>query len=444
MSIMFEFESEIWLLIGVIAVAAHVAWLLLSRVMHPLYVLAAVFLVLSPFAQAVLLPAFPALKMGRVYCTLLLFAVGLFLVRNYRIGAASVSFFVFITWFTAGVLWSDQLWDGLLYKGLFWLLAMGGVFLGNTVRSLRELKQSLRVLLAASIVWVIIIGLDIAATPGQIGRLRSYGMNPNFIAITSAFYFIICAYIALYDDSKFHKTLAYGTGVAAGVIVPFTGSRAGMGMALLAAMIILMPLARRPMRFVAVSVLVSITIYLVVIYVQPEGADRFLDLQNTREHIWRSAWELVVERPLFGHGWVYGRSVFGSIASANLHSMYLQVLAEIGILGGIAFLLAMICAGGKLLGAMRLALKTGVGQPAVHLVMAMLAATLANGIFEAAALVGTSPNALFFGFSIGLVDRLRQLILSEAGGQNIGLDYAQAETDPWLNGRRSVETADSF
>src|SRR5207244_51609 len=122
-------------------------------------------------------------------------------------GPASRAFMLFVCFYVAGAMWSDYAFKGVLYKGLFGLLAVSGVLLGNSVHTFRELKIGLRILLPTCLVWGIVIGSDILAHPGRGGRLQAYDINANAIASTSAFFAIICTYVVLYDDSKFFKML---------------------------------------------------------------------------------------------------------------------------------------------------------------------------------------------------------------------------------------------
>lgn len=415
---MFEFETETLLWMGLLGAVAHVVWLLLSNKFHPLYILAAVFLLVSPFSISTsTFAVLGVLKVIRVYSTVLLVVAGLFMLRGTGLGAASVTFMSFVALFCFGSLWSDRPTTALLYKGLFALLAFGGILLGITLRSFVDLRRAVHVILPAAVIWVVMLLYDMATHFGTIGRLASYDINPNQIAAVCAFYLVICLYIALYDPSRSLRMVSYAAAVSLAIIALFTGSRTGVGAAVLGSSIIFIPLVRRPGVFLLTMSLVAVTGYVASLYVHPESAERLTDLENTRIGEWRFAFERIAESPIIGHGWLSGPSrSLGQIQPIHLHSLYLQIIADVGILGFTLFLVSLGLIGIKLLRARAIAAANSLPTHPIYLAIALLAMALGTGLFESGPVFGTTVATVLWGMAIGLSDSIPRMLTRELDG----------------------------
>ena len=79
--------------------------------------------------------------------------------------------------------------------------------------------------------------------------------------------------------------------------------------------------------------------------------DRFSQTDNVlsnRLYLWQYAWDLFLRKPIVGYGWGYYSSNINiiintmNVSSIYAHNIYLQLLAETGIIGTVIFLSAMI------------------------------------------------------------------------------------------------------
>ena len=170
-----------------------------------------------------------------------------------------------------------------------------------------------------------------------------------------------------------------------------------------------LPLIRRPGVAFLVTALVVLTAYGVVELTHPATEDRMLSTDFTRGSVWGPAWRLFQEAPVFGQGWVYTASESAAAATANLHSIYLQVLVEIGAFGLIVMLVVLGFVGLQCLKTLRLARSSGVETHTAYLAVGLVVSVFAHGTFESAPIMGSGVNVLTLALGLGLLDRLPQL-----------------------------------
>ena len=135
------------------------------------------------------------------------------------------------------------------------------------------------------------------------------------------------------------------------------------------------------------------------------GIDRLanmnMETKNTRSGMWNWTIRKFNESPVIGKGWLS----WGGTSSANTHNIYLHVLAESGVIGGVLFLGMLF----RLFSIHRVntsSLKAGTDHyDFTPLGAGILASVLLHGMVESSTLLGTSTNALFLGFAVGLLDR---------------------------------------
>jgi len=246
----------------------------------------------------------------------------------------------------------------------------------------------------------------------EVARLIAMGMQPNLLGMTCASMLIICGYTALYDHAKFWKLAAYGSGTACVVLILYSGSRGAALMGFIGCFVLALPLVKRPGLLVIMLMLCVVPILVMVAQSDTqlsESAMRFTEEQGAnRDQPWRAAIEYFRERPLMGQGWVYHTGA-REAASANMHSIYLQVLAEMGIVGMVILVpTLLIC---FLRGARtwyRLHPIPAARHDAYY-GLALVSAVLVHGLIESATLKGDTPNAVILGLGIGLFDRLVEL-----------------------------------
>ena len=135
------------------------------------------------------------------------------------------------------------------------------------------------------------------------------------------------------------------------------------------------------------------------------GIDRLanmnMETKNTRSGMWNWTIKKFNESPVIGKGWLS----WGGTTSANTHNVYLHVLAESGVIGGVVFLGMLF----RLFSIYRVntsSLKAGMDSyEFTPLGAGILASVLLHGMVESSTILGSSTNALFLGISVGLMDR---------------------------------------
>ncbi|MEM7410411.1 MAG: O-antigen ligase family protein [Myxococcota bacterium] len=390
---------------------AHLLVLLTARRINPMFMFAAAFLVLAPLSTSLELPHAHLIKYPRIYCSVLMVAIGLFYPRAVGPGSASVSFLGFAIFYWAAGLWSDEMLYALGYKGFFLAAAFAGVLMARTVRDTNDFAVGVRCLGLAGVVFIVMMVTNFLINPAAIshvGRLAAFGINPNTIGQTAALMLIIGFSIALYDRSLPWRWIGFGSLVVLFPLIVYTGSRASAGMAAVGALVLLKPFVRRPgVLFSVFGMLALVGWVLFSTLDQQIDTQRFSQLDTqTRESWWLDALDHFRSSPVIGTGWLYLTTPGGAPTTQSVLSAWLQILVETGVLGvGILLISTMviavrfIIAGRAAKRDRSLLYASGVGS-------ALLYAIVAHAFFESSMLIGSASNPLLFGFAVGLVDRL--------------------------------------
>jgi O-antigen ligase len=222
-----------------------------------------------------------------------------------------------------------------------------------------------------------------AMTHGGYGPAASNGQDENYVA-TLMTMGVALAYFALFAEKKLVIRLLLGFAMAVNVgamAVAFNPSRGGfVGLCAVAAYC----LARSPRKMLGLGILGSVAVALLLVAGPSfwKEIDTTADYQegtgDVRIEVWKAGLRMWRANPVFGVGsgnfrWVigeyqtaeqtakFGRSLGGSIIA---HSMHVELLAELGLLGVLAevVLLWRTWTG---LGKIRVK-KPGPGQPPVH------------------------------------------------------------------------------
>jgi O-antigen ligase len=157
------------------------------------------------------------------------------------------------------------------------------------------------------------------------------------------------------SDLRAQRAVTLLASVVVGIALVFSRSR--MGVMSFAAACVIVPLAARLLRpagdqavdahrtgmAVPLASAALVVLYVVLIGVTPaieRFANLWTDLETGRMPIWRASVAMVLDRPVFGHGWgsfdflIDGyRDVPTGLDTSYAHNDYLQVLAEAGIVG---------------------------------------------------------------------------------------------------------------
>jgi len=147
---------------------------------------------------------------------------------------------------------------------------------------------------------------------------------------------------------------------------------------------------------------------LVLSMAEPGAAERVTDVSlQTRMGVWTAHWQQFLDAPLIGHGWLYRDMFKGYNSSVNTHSMYIQMLAEMGLLG--------VCVVVSCFGFIfyhgwntwRMTLPLQHLRSVATLAWACVPAVLAYGVVESGPLMGSSINALLLALGVALFDKTR-------------------------------------
>ena len=423
------YDSQYVLLIGGLAIVAHLVLFALYRVIHPAMLLFAGFVIASPLSTAAALPGVIAIKWGRLYLTLLVVMVGLFCVRARQIGGATIAMIVFAVLYVLASLWSVDPLGGLAFKGLFLLTVLTGVVAVMVARHEGELWQLVRaIVVATGVLALVLLGSAAGGAMGALaaGRLEVLGLNPNRIAETVAPLVVFCFFALLYEPSKLWRFTAYAVALPAAALVLATGSRGGFGEVAAGLVVLMVPLVRRPVLFVTISAFVAVGAMVVLGFVEQQRALQFGQYSlDTRWHVWGRALGQFMERPLIGEGWARRAAGGGYGSSVNMHSIYVQVLVEMGVFGALVLI---GCLGWCAREGWR-ALRYSAGQPGVrawvYLGAAVWLSALAHGAVEAGTLMGSSTNAACLGVGAALFDWTLGTVRSRSA---FGLVSQRAET----------------
>lgn len=406
----YEIDPSQLLKLMLIAVPVHLAWGLLSRKWHPLYLLAIVLLILAPFSIAVdSAPIIVALKYARAYAGFLLVATGLLmlLARGARLGRASVALMAFSLFFWGSGAWSQEPATALLDHSRYLLLVVAGLTMGLSLRSRMEFMSSMRVLFFGSCCWAVLIILGISLGHFEGGRLAMFGMNANQVGMTSGFTFLVALALTINDRRAFFRIAAL---VCCGIIAVgamLTGSRAAVAATIIGASPLLMPLVRRPLLLFGLIVFAAVLGYAASdLLIGEAGVERLGSLDNTRAAVWSRGYDYFLQSPVIGHGsMARGTGIYKYDSAFDPHSIYLAVLLTCGVVGALVFTVSMGTIGLEYLRAIRLVSIFGATERwPVYFGLSILLAALVNGVFESAPLGGVTIHTLAIGLSVGLVD----------------------------------------
>jgi hypothetical protein len=147
------------------------------------------------------------------------------------------------------------------------------------------------------------------------------------------------------------------------------------------------------------------------------------------------AWELDTGRQAFwaktldsNKNWIFGNGTLleddgnGRATVSNLHSMYVQILYELGFCGVFVLLLSFLYAVMK---SIRVMFKCPL--PEKWLAYALIALPMVIGLAESLPLAGNSISTVWWGMGLGLLDRLDSLQSAETIEKRAG-----GRTDTWL------------
>ena len=434
---------EYFLLAIVLTIAFHAFLVFRPRGINVLFLLTAVYIVISPVSgasmgsdvftgQTQLFAVGMVTKFVRVYVTLLIALIAVTGYGIHRLRPASVMLMAFALFFAGAALWSTAIIWGLFHKGLFALSVFCGIVLPYSLKNESDLIRGVRLF---GVVALIVAGYTLFQffmSPGATitnSRLAAIGINPNRVGATCASLIIPCLFLVLYDRHKVWKILSYIGGASLGLSVLCTGSRGAAAVAVVGIFFLLLPLIKRPL---VVAVLLGATGaigFFVLTNFEIAGANRVLQIKNlesgemvnvteiedadqlidslasTRSMIWGNAVQRFKKNPILGVGWMHSPSPF----TVNCHNMYLQTAAETGLVGLTFLVITAIVLAGYWMRAARTRRRYPGSIESEYFAAAIIMAMLVHGLGESATVLGSAVNPILLGFAVGLIDHIPRL-----------------------------------
>ncbi len=431
---MFGNTSPLLLLIAFfVALMVPLALVVLQRYVNPPAVLVAAFFLLAPLSAADEIPAYDLIKYARIYCSVLIIMLGVFVMRAYRLGPTGIVFAAFASFYTFAGLYSGSPLAAVTVKGLYLTIVFAGLIQAMSFRDFGEIKQMMRLVALSSSVFAFIVLVAILQNPYnflRMGRFMVLGLNPNRLGMEMAPMAIVAAALVLYDKAKFWKAFGFALGAFCSLVLIATGSRGGVGMAAIGGFALLVPLVKRPVVLGVTLAAVGATLYLVVGYVSPESFERLQDTSfATRGEPWEMAMNAWRESPLIGKGWSPTDATRLGWSTQNFHSIYFQVLAETGLVGIGFFAVALLYCGVRGLRMYAQVRHNPVAAGYAVLALGFVVGTLAHGLAEAGTILGSNINALILPMALGLFDRIPELLRQQEVAQDGAAQEAHDAAD---------------
>ena len=381
-----------------------------------IWAMGAAFLVLAPLSTSG--SAIGILKWLRLLTTVLAFYFSISNIKlPERLGGAR-SLFIFVLFFTFAALWSNYPVMGMVNKGMLFFTVMTGLAMSYSAVSAKDLLKKLHMIGYVGGASSLTLGyVFLNNKEGNLAgdRLAVAGMNANTIGAAGALLLLLAVYLVFKSKRNIQKAVHLSSAVFLLAIVLGTGSRGALLMTAVGLFFILKPILSKN----AMSIFVVCMIPFVVLQIYgaistkedtvTPGIDRLanmnMETKNTRSGMWNWTIKRFNESPVIGKGWLN----WGGTTSANTHNVYLHVLAESGVIGGVVFLVMLF----RLFSIYRVntsSLKAGMDPyDFTPLGAGILASVLVHGMVESSTILGTTTNALFLGLSVGLMDRANVL-----------------------------------
>ena len=403
-------QTRILLVLAV--VLGHVAIVVLVAFkFNLLAMLSAGFLLLAAFSTAKEMTGVEDIKWGRVYFSLLILVTAALMRHPFRFGPSSVALMLGLSFYMIAPAWSGEPVQAYYFRAMSVVTLLAGMMLGAGCRSRQELHACMRLLLVPAVVICFVLLQAIAREPSKVfhlGRLEAFGINSNRIGQVAAPFLIICAYVALHDWVKISRIIAYFAGTFLALVNILTGSRGGVGEAAIGCFFLLIPVVRRPLQVGLVLIALFASFYLISNLVEESKATERLarvDFESRREP-WGEAQALIQEKPMFGHGWIYQGSRRQSSTAKNMHSIYLQILAESGFVGFACFGAGMLVIMARSINLYVFTVRRGAASRTIYLALGLCGAVCAWGVVDSGTIWGSTPNCFMLGLSVALFDRV--------------------------------------
>jgi O-antigen ligase len=402
---------------------------------NKIWYLLASFIVIAPLSTSS--DASTAMKMARAGISLLgfIFCYQTNLIQ--RLNPIAKSLWSFALLFAISALWSDNIAWGLFNKSLFLLTATLGFGSVYSVTSTEDLLKRLRLLgFVAAFSSLGLLYMVATAPAEELGekRLTIGGMNANIIGASAAPLFLLCLFLLLRPQKALHRGIHFSTAIVLLSIIMATGSRGSFMMVALGFIFIMRPVLKKNMFMATFIILIPVVVYYLFTETlsgsqapTTSGFERITSTEDgtrsadTRAPVWDWAMKRFKTSPVIGVGWMH----FGN-NSANVHSVYILILAECGLIGALLFFLVLIKLPSTFLSHLQITEHHSASYDLTFFAGGVLAAHLLHGMVESSTLFGSTVNCLFFGLGIGILDRVLELDSSQPV-----LEKEQENLHPW-------------
>ncbi len=227
---------------------------------------------------------------------------------------------------------------------------------GFTILALITTPQRLRLLTIVAVISMAVASaqsvLSFLTRPDYLlmmSRLRGTNFDPNYFAISLLPFIVISFYVGLAEKNKIVKLLLLFIPVILVTALILTQSRGGL---LGLAVMLLFAIIRAKNKF---SALITVGVLsFILVSVMPQTVwERFekTRLENShddtigstvrRYYLAMAAWEMFLDYPIFGSGpgnYYYNCRLYYPLSPGRAHSLYLEIMAEMGSVGLILFL----------------------------------------------------------------------------------------------------------
>jgi len=410
-----EVDPAILVLLVGVGFMFHILLLALAKKVNPVATLGAAFMLLAAFSVADEFPGYELLKYARIYVTVLIVVVGFMFYRAYSYGIASLALLAFIGFYVAAAAWGPSPVRGIVIKGLTFQTVLAGITMALAFRTTVNLRNAARMLALTTAIFAALAFGELIRNPGAItaiGRYSPWGMNPNRFGQTAASMTILATFVMFNDRNFLWRLISLGSVGTLAFLMLLAGARGAIGMAAVGAFAVAFPMLKRPWVVAFFGGLGGGLILLFLRLVQGATPTRLNEANlDTREEPWADAINHFRDSPLVGKGWIASESVREGGSTVNLHSIYMQMLAETGLVGVALTVLAMLTLAFAGLRLWKIELREGgMKLRATYLAGALVAAVFAHGFVESASLAGSTVSAMLMGFGAGLIDRLPKLV----------------------------------
>lgn len=190
-----------------------------------------------------------------------------------------------------------------------------------------DLRILMRGAVVANIVWLGMIAMQVVIDPDMVtmgNEFRFVGLysNPQHSGVLMAFFLVISLWMMLNERGRIALLMLGVVGIN-GLLLLWTGSRTGLGMAIIGVSATLYSRAGRAILLLPLAAIIGYVGLKVMVDVLgiTLGFERLTSTANTRDEAWGTLVSVAMENPLFGAGtegaeksensWLYGFASYG-------------------------------------------------------------------------------------------------------------------------------------